>query len=71
MAATTGDTRGMRRERSAEAIAGYALIAVPMVLFLILKIGAIFYALFISLWEWNVRSGPGRVPWARRTTRVS
>jgi multiple sugar transport system permease protein len=58
MAATTGDTRGMRRERSAEALAGYALIAVPMVLFLLLKIGAIFYALFISLWEWNVRSGP-------------
>ena len=58
MAATTGDTRGMRRERSAEALAGYALIAVPMVLFLVLKIGAIFYALFISLWKWNVRSGP-------------
>jgi ABC-type sugar transport system permease subunit len=58
MAATMGDTRGMRRERSAEALAGYALIAVPMVLFLVLKIGAIFYALFISVWEWNVRSGP-------------
>ena len=58
MAATTSDTRSMRRERSAEALAGYALIAVPMVLFLVLKIGAIFYALFISLWKWNVRSGP-------------
>ncbi len=58
MAATTGDSHGMRRERSAEAIAGYALIAVPMVLFLVLNIGSIFYALFISLWKWNVRSGP-------------
>lgn len=58
MAATTGDDRGMRRERSTEALAGYALIAVPMILFLVLKIGAIFYALFISLWKWNVRSGP-------------
>jgi multiple sugar transport system permease protein len=58
MAATTGDSRGMRRERSTEALAGYALIAVPMILFLVLKIGAIFYALFISLWKWNVRSGP-------------
>jgi multiple sugar transport system permease protein len=62
MAATTGAAattgRGMRREKSAEAIAGYALIAVPMVLFLVLNIGSIFYALFISLWKWNVRSGP-------------
>ena len=58
MAATTGDGRSMRRERSAEAVAGYALIAVPMILFLVLNIGSIFYAFFISLWKWNVRSGP-------------
>ena len=57
MAATTGD-RGIGRERSAEAIAAYALILVPMVLFLILNIGSIFYAAFISVWDWNVRSGP-------------
>jgi multiple sugar transport system permease protein len=57
MAATTGD-RGIGRERSAEAIAAYALILVPMILFLILNIGSIFYALFISVWDWNVRSGP-------------
>ena len=57
MAATTGD-RGIRRERSTEAIAAYALILVPMVLFLILNIGSIFYSLFISVWDWNVRSGP-------------
>jgi ABC-type sugar transport system permease subunit len=34
------------------------MIAVPMVLFLILQIGSVFYAIFISLWDWNVRSGP-------------
>jgi ABC-type sugar transport system permease subunit len=41
-----------------EALAGYALIAVPMVLFLILNIGSILYAAFISVWKWNVRTGP-------------
>jgi multiple sugar transport system permease protein len=41
-----------------EAIAGYALIAVPMLLFLVLNIGSILYAAFISLWKWNIRSGP-------------
>jgi ABC-type sugar transport system permease subunit len=34
------------------------MIAVPMILFLVLQIGSIIYALFISLWKWNVRSGP-------------
>jgi multiple sugar transport system permease protein len=48
----------VRRERSSEALAAYTLIAVPMILFLILNIGSIFYALFISLWRWNVRTGP-------------
>jgi multiple sugar transport system permease protein len=41
-----------------EALAGYALIAVPMLLFLVLNIGSILYAAFISVWKWNVRSGP-------------
>ena len=41
-----------------EAIAGYALIAVPMTLFLILNIGSILYAAFISVWKWNIRTGP-------------
>jgi multiple sugar transport system permease protein len=49
---------GARGERRSESLAGYALIAVPMALFLVLNIGSIFYALFISLWKWNVRSGP-------------
>jgi multiple sugar transport system permease protein len=41
-----------------EALAGYALIAVPMLLFLVLNIGSILYAAYISVWKWNVRSGP-------------
>lgn len=59
MAARTARARSsIRLERRSEAIAAYALIAVPMILFLILNVGSIFYALFISLWKWNVRSGP-------------
>ncbi len=54
----TPSRRSVRTERRSEALAGYALIAVPMVLFLVLNIGSIAYALFISLWKWNVRSGP-------------
>jgi hypothetical protein len=43
-----------------EALAGYALIAVPMLLFLVLNIGSILYAGFISVWRWNIRTGPVR-----------
>jgi len=49
--------RASREDRS-EAIAGYALIGIPMILFLVLNIGSIFYAVFISAWDWNIRSGP-------------
>jgi ABC-type sugar transport system permease subunit len=42
-----------------EWLAGYGFIAIPMFLFLILNIGAIFYALYISVWQWNIRSGAG------------
>jgi multiple sugar transport system permease protein len=42
-----------------EALAGYAFVAVPMVLFFILNIGSILYALFISVFQWNIRSGAG------------
>src|SRR4051812_42718895 len=48
---------GPNRQRS-EAIAGYLFIAIPMVLFLTLNIGSILYAVYISLWKWNVRIGP-------------
>ncbi|CAN5848736.1 sugar ABC transporter permease [soil metagenome] len=48
---------GSLRGRS-EIVAGYLFIAVPMALFLVLQIGAILYALYISVWEWNLRTGP-------------
>ena len=57
-AAAAGPGPSLRRARRSEAIAGYAMIAIPMILFLILQIGSVFYAIFISLWDWNVRSGP-------------
>jgi len=38
-------------------LAGYALIAIPIFLFLVLQIGAIFYALFISFWNWTIGGG--------------
>jgi len=41
-----------------EALAGYAFIAVPMVLYHLLQIGAIVYELYISVWRWNIRTGP-------------
>src|SRR6187200_149848 len=48
---------GLRAERRSEAIAGYVLISIPIVLFLVLNIGQIFYALYISFWDWGTR-GP-------------
>ena len=42
-----------------EALAGYGFVAIPMFLFLVLNVGAIFYAIYISVWQWNIRSGPG------------
>lgn len=41
-----------------EALAGYAFVAIPMLLFLVLNIGTTLYAFFISLWDWNYRRGP-------------
>jgi ABC-type sugar transport system permease subunit len=40
-----------------EWLAGYAFVAVPMLLFLVLNIGSILYALYISVFQWNIRSG--------------
>ena len=45
--------------RRSEWIAGYAFIAIPMILFLILNIGSVLYAIFVSVFEWNIRSGAG------------
>jgi multiple sugar transport system permease protein len=44
-----------RTERQAEAIAALALIALPMFFFLVFRIGAILYAVFISFWDWGLR----------------
>ncbi len=49
--------RTLRSERRSELIAGLTLIAVPMAFFLVLRVGAILYAIFISFWEWGLR-GP-------------
>ena len=53
--AATGSPRASRRP---EAIAGYLFIAVPVLLFLVLNIGALVYAIYISVWKWNLRTGP-------------
>jgi multiple sugar transport system permease protein len=45
----------VQSERRSEALSAYTLIAVPMALFLILNIGSILYALFISFWKWGAR----------------
>lgn len=47
-----------RIDARAEALAGYGLIAIPMVFFLALSIGTFVYAAYISVWDWNIRSGP-------------
>jgi len=53
--AATGSPRASRRP---EAIAGYLFIAIPVLLFLVLNIGALVYAIYISVWKWNLRTGP-------------
>jgi multiple sugar transport system permease protein len=40
-----------------EALAGYAFICVPMLMFLVLNVGTTLFAFFISLWDWNYRRG--------------
>jgi multiple sugar transport system permease protein len=55
LSVSPGSRAGARSERRSEALAGYGLIAVPMVLFLVLNIGSIFYAFFISFWKWGAR----------------
>ena len=47
-------SRGLS-DRRAEMVAGLVLIAIPMFFFLSLRIGAIGYAGFISLWDWGLR----------------
>jgi ABC-type sugar transport system permease subunit len=56
--ATATRTGGMASERRSEARAGYTLIAIPMALFLVLNIASLAVAAFVSVWKWNVRTGP-------------
>jgi multiple sugar transport system permease protein len=46
--------------RRSEWLAGYAFIAIPMFLYLVLNVGAILYEVFISVFQWNLRSGAGK-----------
>src|SRR5262245_19264769 len=55
---TTTTSSDRRRSRRSEALAGYGTIAIPMALFLLLQIFTVFYAVYISLWRWNIRTGP-------------
>jgi len=58
-AAPARRTGGSRRAGGRqEALAGYAFISIPMVLFLVLNVGTTLFAFFISLWDWNYRRGP-------------
>ena len=50
-------SRGVRGERRAEMLTGYALVAIPLLLYATLFFGAMLYAAYISLWRWGLR-GP-------------
>ena len=70
MAAPAGARRppGARRRRVSsepratkrEWLACYLFVIVPMLLYLVLNIGSMVYAVYISLWRWNLRTGPVR-----------
>jgi multiple sugar transport system permease protein len=55
--AATARPTDLSTERGREARVGLAFIAVPMILFLVLQIFAILYAVFISFFDWGIR-GP-------------
>jgi multiple sugar transport system permease protein len=38
-------------------LAGYALVAIPILLFVVLQIGSVLFALFISFWNWTLGGG--------------
>ncbi|MCY7417048.1 MAG: sugar ABC transporter permease [Chloroflexi bacterium] len=58
MTTTAPGGKSRRLSRRSEAIAGYLFILIPMLLFIVLNVGSILYALYISVWDWNIRSGP-------------
>jgi len=48
------------RSHRGEWLAGYLFIAIPMFLFLVFNIGSIVYSLYISVFQWNIRSGASK-----------
>ena len=50
-----------RTGRRQELLAGYGFIAIPMLLFLVLSVAVFFVAIYISVWHWNIRSGPTKL----------
>jgi multiple sugar transport system permease protein len=48
-------SRGVKGERRAEMLTGYALVAIPLLLYATLFFGAMVYAAYISLWRWGLR----------------
>ena len=63
VAASTQPRRAgsFRSERRNEMIAGFALIAIPVALFLVLNVGSMVFAFFISFWDWTLGGGPVKV----------
>jgi multiple sugar transport system permease protein len=58
MALTGVPARPTRIGARSEAIAGYTFIAAPMILYLLLYIVSVAVAIYVSLWRWNIRTGP-------------
>jgi ABC-type sugar transport system permease subunit len=50
--------RGLGNERTREALVGYGFIALPMAFFLLFFIFPIFYAFYISRYNWQIFRGP-------------
>jgi len=61
MAVAVGKRRqvgGLGNERTREALVGYGFIALPMAFFLLFFIFPIFYAFYISRYDWEIFKGP-------------
>lgn len=70
MAAAAPIRAGGRIGARQEALAGYAFIAIPMILFLVLNIGSTLYAFYISVWKWSVLKGPVEFLGTRNFERI-
>jgi ABC-type sugar transport system permease subunit len=63
MEIAAGPVRGASKKtvrRWGEALTGYGFIALPMLILFVFNIGAILFALYISVWQWNLRLGGTR-----------